>query len=89
MELFNELDFKAHSVWEDGKQARISFDNGYGASVISGGGSYTSDQNPYELAVLFDGAITYNTDITSDVVGNLNAKGVDTLLSMIKNLPSN
>tara|TARA_R110000744_G_scaffold246942_1_gene363433 strand:- start:7619 stop:7888 length:270 start_codon:yes stop_codon:yes gene_type:complete len=89
MKLFNELDFKAHSVWEGGKQARISFENGYGASVISGGGSYTSDENPYELAVLYDGAITYNTGITSDVIGNLNAKGVNTLLGKIKNLQSN
>ena len=47
----------------------INFPSLYGASIISKPGSYGYEQGLYELAVLYDGIITYNTDITDNVVG--------------------
>jgi hypothetical protein len=48
-------------------QIIVSFENGYGASIISGPYSYG-----VELAVLdSEGHLTYDTPITSDVLGHL------------------
>ena len=63
----------------------VVFDNGYGASVITGG--YGSEAAPYELAVLKDGACCYSTPITNDVIGYLTAPQVLPLLQRIADLP--
>ena len=60
----------------DGVGARKHFDNGYGVSVIRHRRSYGGDEGYYELAVLEDDSITYNTPITSDVVGWLSEDDV-------------
>lgn len=61
------------------------FDNGYGASVISDG--YGSGQGLLELGVIeWDGddyQLTYQTPITSDVLGYLTAQEVDEALAKI------
>lgn len=66
------------------------FDNGYGASVISGEHAYSDIDHPYELAVIkFDGDgfdLVYDTPITSDVIGYLDANGVNEVLKQIKAL---
>ena len=67
-----QLNFKEHPHWSDGAQARIFFNNGYGASVVQGGHAYTSKGFPYELAVLVGDKnrfkLTYDTPITDDVL---------------------
>ena len=62
-----------------------TFDNGYGASVITGG--YGDESAPYELAVLHRGRIVYDTPITDDVIGWLTAAEVEELLDRIAALP--
>lgn len=62
-----------------GRQVIHRFENGYGASVITDG--YGSDRGLFELGVIkFDGAdsyhLTYETPITSDVLGYLTAEEV-------------
>lgn len=71
-----------------GTQARVEFDNGYGASVISGQGAYGGDEGLYELAVLKSGSLCYDTPITSDVVGHLTPEDVTRLLGEIATLPA-
>ena len=83
-----ELTFKEHSVGMGGTSAKVSFDNGYGASVITGGMFYTSDSHPFELAVLKGGKLCYDTPITTDVLGHLTEDAVQDLLLQIKELPS-
>lgn len=51
----SELEFNPHSAGLGGTAAQVTFDNGYGASVITGSMFYTSTVSPYELAVLHDG----------------------------------
>ena len=70
---------------------RFKFDNGYGASVIKHRYSYGSNQELWELAVLDfsrepNGALTYDTPITEDVVGYLTDEAVRNLLEQIKGL---
>jgi len=72
-----------------GVQIVHKFDNGYGASVIKNPYSYGGDVGLWEIAVLiFDGsdnyALTYDTEITSDVLGGLSEDEVQAVLSKIE-----
>lgn len=64
------------------------FENGYGASVISDG--YGSEDGLFELAVIeWDGDtfyLTYETPITSDVLGHLTPEEVTKTLAEIEAL---
>ncbi len=70
-----------------GLQWLIKFKNGYEASVISGKYAYTDSEHPYELAVLKDGELCYDTPITDDVIGHLTADEVGEILEKIELLP--
>lgn len=89
MKTFNDLDFNVHPAG-DGVQARIQFENGYGASVVRNAFSYGNEGGLFELAV-FDstGEITYRTPITQDVLGYLTEEDVTTTLKLIQELPVN
>lgn len=52
------------------------FKNGYGASVLRSSYSFGGDRGLFELAVLKDGNICYDTPITNDVIGYLTADEV-------------
>ena len=66
------------------QRTRIMFPNGYGASIIKGSGSYG-----VELAVITDEGLYYDTDITDDVIGNIeNLEELNGYLERIKALPS-
>lgn len=65
----------------------IGFKNGYEASIISGKYAYTDSEHPYELAVLKDGELCYDTPITDDVIGHLTADEVGEILARIEALP--
>ena len=88
MTIFEELVFKSKPHF--GKFARIFFDNGYGASVITGGYSY-ANPGEYELAVLKGNEknfeLCYDTPITNDVIGWQSPEEITILLNEIKNLP--
>ena len=66
------------------------FENNYGASVIRVPGSYGYEQGLWELAVIQwfkdEWHITYNTDITDDVLGYLTDGSVKVFLQKIKEL---
>lgn len=70
----------------DGIQKVYSFPNGYGASVVKHSFSYGGKDNKWELAVLKDGELCYDTDITTDVLGHLNDPEVDNYLRQIERL---
>ena len=70
-----------------GFQWLIKFKNGYEASIISGKYAYTDSEHPYELAVLKDGELCYDTPITDDVIGHLAADEVGEILEKIDALP--
>ena len=69
-----------------GVQKVYEFDNGYGASVIMHQGSYGFSKGLWELAVLHNGSLCYDTPITNDVIGHLNEEEVNNYLNLIKEL---
>lgn len=69
-----------------GIQKVYEFPNGYGASVIKHKGSYGYSKGLWELAVLNEGELCYDTEITNDVIGYLNDPEVDRLLRKINQL---
>ena len=79
------LEVQTHS--NGGIQKLYKFRNGMGASVVMFPGSYGFEKGLWELAVLDPwGNITYDTPITSDVIGYLDENMVNIILERIKKL---
>jgi len=80
--------YKPESTRNDpmlGTQDVYAFDNGYGASVIRGRYSYGGPKL-FELAVLKNDNLCYDTEITNDVIGHLTRAEVQKLLAQIASL---
>ena len=88
MKQFKDLEFiSCNDKFMSGKQSRIQFDNGYGASVVSHNFSYGGDLGLYEIAILDNkGQICYFTPITNDVIGHLTEEDVTEVLIKIQSL---
>ncbi len=87
MKTFKDLEFNTHPGHLVGVQARIQFDNGYGASVVQTPYSYGGDKGLYQLAVLgTDGHLTYDTPVTNDVIGYLRPEDVTDVMEKIQQL---
>ena len=87
MKTFNDLEFNEHPNLLGGVQARIQFENGYGASVVCTPHTYGGDKGLYELAVLDnDGHLTYATSVTDDVIGYLRPEDVTDVMEKIQQL---
>ena len=69
MKTFNDLIFTTEEFRGLGKKSRshLNFENNYGVSVINGFGAYC-DSNTFELAVLYNDDLCYNTELTDDVL---------------------
>ena len=86
MKTFNDLKFEPHRNM-NGIMSRITFENGYGASVVKGEYTYGGKDGLYELAVLdSNGDLTYSTPITNDVLGHLTEDDVTKVLEQIQSL---
>jgi hypothetical protein len=77
---FSDLKFSPRS---GGVISRISFPNGYSASVVCGPYTYGGQEGLYEVAVLHSGMIVYDTPVTSDVLGHLTQDDVTRILNEI------
>jgi len=87
MKQFKDLEFVSHPSHIEGVQSRITFENGYGASVVKSPYTYGGDKGLYELAVFgTDGHITYATPITDDVIGYLRPEDVTDVMTKIQQL---
>jgi hypothetical protein len=86
MKTFKDLIFNPHTIADNSSHAVCEFENGYGVSVISGPRFYTDTNHPYELAILYKGAISYNTGITDDVIGHLTSKQVTYYMKKVQAL---
>jgi hypothetical protein len=81
----NFRDFPAKPL-HNGIQYIATFPNGYGASIVHHDFSYGNKKGLWELAVLKDGSICYDTPITNDVLGYLTNEDVNELLIKIEQL---
>ena len=85
MKTFKDLEFKPHSI-SNGLQAVMNFDNNYGVSVVKLNGSYGFHQDLWEVAILYKGSLTYNTDITDDVIGHQTDEDVTEVMKKVQML---
>jgi hypothetical protein len=89
---FDDLTFSFLGL--QGEQAKVMFDNGYGASVVRGPYTYGGDLGLYDLAVLAktEGGkgrtLCYDTPITNDVIGHMTPEDVTATLAKIEALPA-
>lgn len=87
---FKDLQFESHHSHRNGVRATVSFDNGYSASIIrseySYGGNSGFYSGFYELSVLHDGELVYDTEVTGDVLGWLDEDGVTEAMAKISRL---
>jgi len=65
----------------------IEFENGYSASIISHDFSYGGQSGLFEVGILYDGILVYDTPVTNDVIGHLDFAGVAAILKDIEELP--
>jgi hypothetical protein len=87
MKTFKDLEFIELDQYMNGVAARIMFKNGYGVSVVCHSFSYGGEKGLYEIAVLdTDGEITYDTDITDNVIGHLTPEKVTETMAFIQAL---
>lgn len=97
MKTFKDLEFKNHSAYgKNGKQARMTFDNGYGISVVRFKilgdiyGSYTADDTEWECGITYGKnehwRIVYDSGLTDDVIGHLKEEEVTELMDKIQKL---
>ena len=88
MKTFKDLEFNTHpSAPYLDEQAKMEFDNKYGISVVNGQGAYCSE-GTYEVGITFEGALTYDTHITDDVIGHQSPKEITEIMKDIQELTS-
>jgi hypothetical protein len=89
MKTFEDLEFEQlnDAPYMVGKKSRMYFDNGFGVSVVSHTHSYGGRDGLYEVAVLDkDGLLTYETPVTSDVIGYLSEEDVTDVMKQVQEL---
>ena len=91
MKTFEDLNFKEHPIsksgidrFENAKQAIEYFDNGYGVSVLFGSCFYSNGLDTYEVAIIHEGNISYNTGITDDVIGYIKSDEVSDIMRKVQ-----
>lgn len=72
---------------------RVSFPNNkYSTSIIKGYGTYGREHDQWEIGIICDGDLTYDTDITADshdVIGYLEEEDVLAIIRLLKRLDEN
>lgn len=95
MKTFEDLKFEEHPLsknpyltesYKDAKNASMTFDNGYGISVLFGRNFYSNGEDTYEVAVLKDDKLCYDTEITNDVLGGQTKEMVTEVMIKIQKL---
>ena len=98
MKKFNDLVFENHPNGMGGFQARMDFPNGFGVSVVCGEHLYSiprtnlyaaSMYEAYEVAILKNGSLCYDTPITDDVLGYLTPTEVTDVMKRVQSLVEN
>lgn len=85
--LYKHKRFVQHKIFDNGEQVIFEFENGYGASVLTGRIAYGGLNGLFEIAVTRNGYLCYDTPITNDVIGYLTIYELLKLLNDIGRLP--
>jgi hypothetical protein len=70
-----------------GIQYTIKFPNGYGASIVTGSRFFRATPTTFEVAVIHNDDVCYDTGIASDVLGYQTSRDVVNILRRIEALP--
>lgn len=70
------------------RQAKMQFNNGYGISVIRSEIFYSNGIDTYEVAILHNGKLCYDTPITKSVIPYATAGEVSDIMRQIQELPN-
>lgn len=79
---FADLKFQQHPFSWSGKITHCRFRNGYGLSVVNVNFAYC-DNDTYEVAILKDEEVIYNTPLTDYVLAYQTEEDIDHLISMV------
>jgi len=85
MKTFKDLVFKAHPIG-NGVQAVEEFKNEYSVSVVKFAGSYGFTSDLWEVAILYQRSIAYDTPITNDVLGHQTDQDVTDVMKKVQEL---
>lgn len=85
--LYKHKGFVKHELFDDKEQVIFEFKNGYGASVLTGRIAYGGLNGLFEIAVIRNRRLCYDTPITNDVIGYLTIGEVLKVLDDIEQLP--
>lgn len=80
---FKDLIFKKHDVEGFHSHATHQFSNGYGVSVVDGKYAYC-DNGTYEVAILKNDEICFNTPLTNDVLAYQTPEQIDEILKEVE-----
>jgi hypothetical protein len=92
---FNDLIFEPRVDRMSGFAAEIHFKNGYGVSVICGERYYCSPRinlsdalmyDEYEVGLLKDGALTYDTPYDNEVLGYVSKSDIVMIIDKLQSL---
>lgn len=70
-----------------GGRLRLTFANGYTSSIVRTAYSYGSENGLFEVAIMHDGHLCYDTPVTDDVLGRLSVDDVEEAVRQIASLP--
>lgn len=85
MKTFKDLEFDERIRPFGGSRAVIEFENEYGLSIVEGHGCY-QDEGTYEVGILHEGSLTYDTSITDDVLSYQSVEDIEKLMVEVQNL---
>ena len=96
---FKDLEFEMHPMLLDAKSSQdtremlanskhagMEFENGYGVSVIFGEQFYSNGIDTYEVGILKDGYLCYDTHLTDDVLGYQDEDEVTEIMRKVQEL---
>ena len=75
-------------MWGNGVGMQFKFPNGYIADVVRHAFSYGGSDGLWEVAVMYENRIVYDTPVTDDVLGWLSDEDVESVLLQIRQLPA-
>ena len=83
---FEDLKFEEHKNYPlMDKQSIVEFKNGFGLSIVNGKHADCSHDS-YEVAILKNGSLCYDSGITEDVLGYQTKEDINNLLEQVSNL---
>lgn len=80
---FKDLVFEKHPVSILNSRAFYQFPNGYGVSVIDGDYAYC-DNGTYEVAIMKDGEICFDTPLTDEVLRYQTPEEIEEILKEVE-----